>query len=168
MNDPMWFDNPAITDQMWPATIETLLMTVWSTGLAVLFGLPLGIWLFTTSKGGLSPHPIVYRVLSLIVVGLLLLFLRWTLGACKRIYKKFRLPPECAVSGAFDPDGTWRRGASPETLELEQLSENKVWYQWPRRQYARMPPPHAHRTALQHHQSHSYPHLSHLSAGTST
>ncbi|GAA1631060.1 MULTISPECIES: methionine ABC transporter permease [Brevibacterium] len=67
MNDPMWFDNPAITDQMWPATIETLLMTVWSTGLAVLFGLPLGIWLFTTSKGGLSPHPIVYRVLSLIV-----------------------------------------------------------------------------------------------------
>ncbi|QQB16218.1 ABC transporter permease [Brevibacterium casei] len=63
----MWFDNPAITDQMWPATIETLLMTVWSTGLAVLFGLPLGIWLFTTSKGGLSPHPIVYRVLSLIV-----------------------------------------------------------------------------------------------------
>jgi len=67
VNDPMWFDNPAITDQMWPATIETLLMTVWSTGLAVLFGLPLGIWLFTTSKGGLSPHPIVYRVLSLIV-----------------------------------------------------------------------------------------------------
>ncbi|GAA0035109.1 MULTISPECIES: methionine ABC transporter permease [Brevibacterium] len=67
MNDPMWFDNPAITDQMWPATIETLLMTAWSTGLAVLFGLPLGIWLFTTSKGGLSPHPVLYRVLSLIV-----------------------------------------------------------------------------------------------------
>ena len=43
MNDPMWFDNPAITDQMWPATIETLLMTLWSTGLAVLLGLPLGI-----------------------------------------------------------------------------------------------------------------------------
>ena len=67
MNDPMWFDNPAITDQMWPATIETLLMTLWSTGLAVLLGLPLGIWLFTTSKGGLNSHPVLYRELSLIV-----------------------------------------------------------------------------------------------------
>lgn len=67
MNDPTWFDNPAITDQMWPATIETLLMTAWSTGLAVLFGLPLGIWLFTASKGGLKSNPVVYRVLSFIV-----------------------------------------------------------------------------------------------------
>ena len=23
MNDPKWLDNPAITDQMWPATVET-------------------------------------------------------------------------------------------------------------------------------------------------
>ncbi|WP_152347398.1 methionine ABC transporter permease [Brevibacterium sp. CFH 10365] len=67
MNDPTWFDNPAITDQMWPATIETLLMTAWSTGLAVLFGLPLGIWLFTASKGGLNSNPVVYRMLSFIV-----------------------------------------------------------------------------------------------------
>ena len=67
MNDPTWFDNPAITDQMWPATIETLLMTAWSTGLAVLIGLPLGIWLFTASKGGLNSNPVVYRVLSFIV-----------------------------------------------------------------------------------------------------
>lgn len=67
MNDPIWFDNPAITDQMLPATIETLLMTLWSTGLAVLLGLPLGIWLFSTSKGGLSTHPVLYRVLSLVV-----------------------------------------------------------------------------------------------------
>ena len=85
------------------------------------------------------------------LIACFLLFLRSTIKAIKRIYKKFRLPPECAVSGAFDPDGTWRRGASPETLELEQLSENKVWYQWPRRQYARMPPPHAHRTSTLSH-----------------
>ena len=73
MNDPTWFDNPAITDQMWPATIETLLMTAWSTGLAVLIGLPLGIWLFTASKGGLNSNPVVYRVLSFIVVGAVML-----------------------------------------------------------------------------------------------
>ncbi len=67
MNDPMWFDNPAITQQMLPATIETLLMTAWSTGLAVLLGLPLGIWLFTSSTGGIKARPVLYRVLSLIV-----------------------------------------------------------------------------------------------------
>src|SRR5699024_10195588 len=67
MNDPKWLDTPAITDQMWPATVETLLMTAWSTGLAVLVGLPLGIWLFTASKGGLNSNQVVYRVLSFIV-----------------------------------------------------------------------------------------------------
>jgi D-methionine transport system permease protein len=67
MNDPTWFDNPAITDQMWPAAIETLLMTAWSTALAVLVGLPLGIWLFNTRKGGLNSNQFVYRVLSFIV-----------------------------------------------------------------------------------------------------
>lgn len=67
MNDPMWFDNPAIAEQMWPAAVETLLMTAWSTGLSVLLGLPLGIWLFTSSPGGLKSRPVVYRTLSLVI-----------------------------------------------------------------------------------------------------
>ena len=60
-------------------------------------------------------------------------FLRSTLKACKRIYKKFRLPPESAVAGAFDPD--WTPRVSPETAELTRLSARKAWHEWPRRQY---------------------------------
>ena len=33
----------------------------------MLIGLPLGVWLFTASKGGLNSNPVVYRVLSFIV-----------------------------------------------------------------------------------------------------
>ena len=68
--DPKWFDNPAITDQMWPATIETLLMTAWSTALAVLIGLPLGIWLYSTRRSGRNGNlfmRIFYYLLSAIV-----------------------------------------------------------------------------------------------------
>lgn len=67
MNDPTWLNNPAITEQMWPATIDTLLMTAWSTGLAVLIGLPLGIWLFNASKNGLTSNTTFYRVLAFVV-----------------------------------------------------------------------------------------------------
>ena len=38
-----WFNNPVIRDSLWPATQETLLMTVFSSAFAVLLGLPLGI-----------------------------------------------------------------------------------------------------------------------------
>jgi D-methionine transport system permease protein len=68
--DPKWFDNPAITDQMWPATIETLLMTAWSTALAVLIGLPLGIWLYSTRRSGRNGNlfmRIFYYLLSAVV-----------------------------------------------------------------------------------------------------
>jgi hypothetical protein len=77
-------------------------------------------------------------VLSLIVVGLLLLFLRWTLGACKRIYKKFRLPVSRAIAGSFNPDGSRgsvMAGASKEEAELQVLMSNKRWWQWPRRNF---------------------------------
>ena len=64
-----------------------------------------------------------------------LFFLRSTFNACKRIYKKFRLPPEMTVSGAFDPDGRTRARVTPEAAELDRLCERKRWWQWPRRQY---------------------------------
>ena len=73
-------------------------------------------------------------LLHLILLFFLFYFIRLTLGTMKRIYKKFRLPPECVVAGSFDPDGT-ARGRSPEAVELDRLCESKRWQEWPRRQY---------------------------------
>jgi hypothetical protein len=72
--------------------------------------------------------------LHLALVLCFLLFLRSTLAACKRIYKLFRLPPQHAIAGSFDPDGLVPK-QSEQSKELERLSQHKVWYQWPRRQY---------------------------------
>lgn len=66
-DEATWLDNPAITGELLPALGETLLMTVFATLIAVLVGLPLGIWLYLTAKGGITPNPVVYRVLSIIV-----------------------------------------------------------------------------------------------------
>ena len=63
----MWFDNPVITQELWPATLETIYMTLWSTAIALLLGLPLGIWLFITTPNSLAPNRAVHQVLSAIV-----------------------------------------------------------------------------------------------------
>lgn len=72
----------------------------------------------------------------LLVLGFLRFFSS-TLSSLKRIWKKFRLPPEASVSGSFDPDGTGGGGRqrSAEALELDRLSVHKTWREWPRRQY---------------------------------
>lgn len=44
------------------ATIETLYMVITSTAVAVLLGLPLGTWLFTTAK--IKPNPKIHRMIS--------------------------------------------------------------------------------------------------------
>lgn len=44
----------------------TLYMTLSSTALAYLVGLPMGIVLVLTAKDGLKPHPLVYKVLDFI------------------------------------------------------------------------------------------------------
>ncbi|MCG7304613.1 MULTISPECIES: methionine ABC transporter permease [Micrococcaceae] len=62
-----WFNNPVIQDSLWPATQETLLMTVFSSAFAIILGLPLGIWVWMTSKGGLAPNPVIHRIISSIV-----------------------------------------------------------------------------------------------------
>lgn len=64
---PRWLNNPAITKDLLPATIETLQMTAFSTLFAVLLGLPLGIWLWVTAKGSLAPQLMVHRIVSAIV-----------------------------------------------------------------------------------------------------
>ena len=77
-------------------------------------------------------------LLHLLLVAFFIYFVRSTLTTMKRIWKKFRLPPEVAVTGAFDPDapgGVRGLGRSPESLELDRLSVRKTWREWPRRQY---------------------------------
>ena len=67
MNTPTWFDNPAITVELLPSLGETIAMTAWSTAIAILLGLPLGIWLFVTTRDSLAPNVVVHQVLGAIV-----------------------------------------------------------------------------------------------------
>jgi D-methionine transport system permease protein len=48
-------------------TLDTLRMVLISTALGYVIGLPLGVLLTITNKDGISPHPILYRVLDLII-----------------------------------------------------------------------------------------------------
>ena len=56
---------------IWPmlleGTLDTLRMVLISTALGYLIGLPLGVLLTITNKDGISPHPVFYRVLDLII-----------------------------------------------------------------------------------------------------
>ncbi|MEU0519505.1 methionine ABC transporter permease [Streptosporangium sp. NPDC006007] len=52
---------------LWEATGRTVLMVAWSTLFTVLLGLPLGIALVVTDRGGLLPSWTLNRVLGLIV-----------------------------------------------------------------------------------------------------
>ncbi len=65
--DPTWGDNPAITNEMLPATLETLAMTAVSGIFTVLFGVPIGLLCVATNKGGLFPNAVVNRVTGFIV-----------------------------------------------------------------------------------------------------
>ena len=65
--DGTWFNNQIVQEPLWDATVETLLMVGWSTLATVVIGLPLGILLVATAKGGIRPNKIVNAILSLIV-----------------------------------------------------------------------------------------------------
>ena len=54
---------PMLAEGTW----DTLRMVLISTALGYLIGLPLGVLLTVTNKDGISPHPILYRVLDLII-----------------------------------------------------------------------------------------------------
>lgn len=84
--------NPAITTALWPSFLESLLM-VGISGLAtVVIGLPLGVVLFVTQRGGMAQNPALNVVLSGIVVNItrsipyailmvaLIPFTRWVVG----------------------------------------------------------------------------------------
>jgi ABC-type metal ion transport system, permease component len=65
--DPTWGDNPALTEQFFPAVWETLLMTLWPTLFTVALGVPLGLFLVQTGPGGLTPMRTVNQVVSALV-----------------------------------------------------------------------------------------------------
>ncbi|MDY2941366.1 MAG: methionine ABC transporter permease [Varibaculum sp.] len=66
-DSPTWLENPVITEELWPATLETLLMTFWTTFITVLIGLVLGLILVATGPGGLFPNRPLHAVLGFIV-----------------------------------------------------------------------------------------------------
>lgn len=56
-----------LIDIMSSGIVESLYMTVFSTVLAYLFGIPLGVILFVTDKNGIAENKIVNSVLGMIV-----------------------------------------------------------------------------------------------------
>lgn len=52
---------------IWNAVLETLYMTIGSTLIAYIIGLPLGVILVTGGKDGIAPHPVLYRIIDVLV-----------------------------------------------------------------------------------------------------
>lgn len=84
MNAQLW--NLLATD-----TGATIYMTLVSTMFGYLIGLPLGIILTVTDKDGVSPHPVIYRIIDvvtnimrsipfIILLMILIPFTRWLIG----------------------------------------------------------------------------------------
>ncbi|RCV50237.1 methionine ABC transporter permease [Marinitenerispora sediminis] len=58
---------PDMWPVLWLGTLDTLYMVLWATLFTVLFGLPLGVLLVATDRGGLIPAPAVKAVLGAVV-----------------------------------------------------------------------------------------------------
>ncbi|MFS8367492.1 methionine ABC transporter permease [Acetobacter oryzifermentans] len=56
-----------ILDLLWHATVETLIMVLVSGGVAVLFGLPLAVFMVVAGRGGLYPLPVLPRLLGVVI-----------------------------------------------------------------------------------------------------
>ena len=59
--------NGEMIPMMWEGVLETLYMTLWSTGLAYLIGIPLGVILVVTEEGGIRPVKPLHDVLGFFV-----------------------------------------------------------------------------------------------------
>ena len=57
---------PEIIQMIWKGIGETLYMTLLSTALGYLFGLPMGVLLSVSDKEGLAPNPVLYKILDVI------------------------------------------------------------------------------------------------------
>lgn len=56
-----------ILDLLWHATVETLIMVLVSGVIAVLFGLPLAVFMVVAGRGGLYPLPVLPRLLGVVI-----------------------------------------------------------------------------------------------------
>lgn len=56
-----------ILDLLWHATVETLIMVLVSGVVAVLFGLPLAVFMVVAGRGGLYPLPVLPRLLGVVI-----------------------------------------------------------------------------------------------------
>ena len=52
---------------LWEGTLETLYMTLWSSVIAYLIGLPLGVLLVVTRRGGIMPSPTFNAILGVAI-----------------------------------------------------------------------------------------------------
>lgn len=52
---------------LWDGTVETLYMTLWSSAIAYLIGLPLGVLLVVTRRGGIMPSPTFNAILGVAI-----------------------------------------------------------------------------------------------------
>jgi D-methionine transport system permease protein len=64
------FSTPVLAKALPEAIVETLQMVAISGFFTVLIGLPLGVFLHTTTPGGLRPMPVINRIVSDIVVNI--------------------------------------------------------------------------------------------------
>ena len=60
----MW--DKAVIDMILMGIVETLYMTLVSTFMGYVFGMPLGIALAVTDKTGIKPNAVVYKILDVI------------------------------------------------------------------------------------------------------
>ncbi|ANA14449.1 methionine ABC transporter permease [Acetobacter oryzifermentans] len=56
-----------ILDLLWHATVETLIMVLVSGVIAVIFGLPLAVFMVVAGRGGLYPLPVLPRLLGVVI-----------------------------------------------------------------------------------------------------
>ena len=62
-----WLENPAIAKNLVPAILETSYMVFGSGLITVLFGLPLGLLLASSSASGLRPRPALNQAVGFVV-----------------------------------------------------------------------------------------------------
>ena len=56
-----------IASMLWDGTKDTLWMVLAATAMGYVIGLPLGVLLTVTDKEGIRPHPLLYKVLDVII-----------------------------------------------------------------------------------------------------
>ncbi|RJL18143.1 methionine ABC transporter permease [Paracoccus siganidrum] len=61
--------SPQMTDRLWQALLDTVLMVGISAGIAVLAGIPLAVFLVTSGPGGIFPAPRLNRIVGMVVNG---------------------------------------------------------------------------------------------------